>query len=202
MKFEMYRRLDLFIFFILMVFSSLVSLFVFSNKSFQFYFSFTTLILFITLVRWNYLGIVPYIISQGILSLIQIYVFHTEVKITLAANIGCALFIFLIPLILTKWKGNIRKNPLLLILLLLLTYVCIGLGEGVSLLFVGDYNFLGNFVFYIFNREIYSIVISTILVLLLRSIDNLIVNVKQHLKMIQEEEDEEWKVSENDKRSE
>ncbi len=198
----MYRRLDLFIFFILMVFSSLVSLFVFSNKSFQFYFSFTTLILFITLVRWNYLGIVPYIISQGILSLIQIYVFHTEVKITLAANIGCALFIFLIPLILTKWKGNIRKNPLLLILLLLLTYVCIGLGEGVSLLFVGDYNFLGNFVFYIFNREIYSIVISTILVLLLRSIDNLIVNVKQHLKMIQEEEDEEWKVSENDKRSE
>ncbi len=42
--------------------------------------------------------------------------------------------------------------------------------------------------------------ISSILCLLLRNIDNLIVNVKEHLKMIQEEEDEKWKVSEDDKK--
>ena len=69
-----------------------------------------------------------------------------------------------------------------------------------SLLCVGDHRFWGNFVFYIFNQEIYSIVISSILCLLLRNIDNLIVNVKEHLKMIQEEEDEKWKVSEDDKK--
>lgn len=181
-----------------MVFSSIVSLFVFSNKSFQFYFSFTVLVLFITLVRWNFLGIVPYLISQIILSIVQINFFHTEVMVTLFANLGSALFLFVIPLILTKYKKEVRKNPLLLISLLLLTYILIGMGKGISLLFLGDYNFFGNFIFYIFSQEIYSIVISLILILLLRSIDNLIVNVKNHLKM-QQEEDEEWKVLENDK---
>ncbi|MDE7095613.1 MAG: hypothetical protein K2O23_03910, partial [Anaeroplasmataceae bacterium] len=67
-------------------------------------------------------------------------------------------------------------------------------------LFVGDFHFFANFIFYIFNQEIYSIVISLILILLLRNIDNLIVNVKNHLKMIQEEEDEKWKVLENDQK--
>lgn len=198
MKYKMYRRLDLFVFLILMSFSSILSLFLFSNKSFQFYFSFTILVLFITLVRWNYLGIVPFLISQVILSIFQINFFHTEVVFTFIANIGSALFLFVIPLILTNYKKEIRKNPLIVTLLLILTYVLIGLGKGVSLLFLGDYHFFANFVFYIFNQEIYSIVISLILVLLLRNIDNLIVNVKKHLEMIQEEEDEEWKVLENE----
>ncbi len=195
----MYRRMDLFIFLILMVFSSVVSLFVFTNKSFQFYFSFTVLVLFITLVRWNYLGILPYFISQIIVSIVQIYFFQTEIAITLVANLGSVVFLFVIPLILTKYKKEVRKNPLVLLSLLLLTYVLIGIGEGFSLLFLGDFNFLGNIVFYIFNQEIYSIVISFVLILLLRSIDNLIVNVKNHLKMNQEEGDEQWKVLENDK---
>lgn len=200
MKFAMYRRLDLFIFFVLMSVSSILSLFLFTNKSFQFYFSFTVLVLFITLVRWRYLGILPYVISQAITSLFQIYMFQTPVLETLVSNIGSALFLFVIPLILSKCPGNVKKNPLLLLSLLLLTYVLIGLGEGVSLVCVGDYRFWGNFVFYIFNQEIYSIVISSILCLLLRNIDNLIVNVKEHLKMIQEEEDEEWKVLEDPKK--
>ncbi|MDE7263733.1 MAG: hypothetical protein K2N64_03640 [Anaeroplasmataceae bacterium] len=199
MQYSMYRRMDLFIFLILMVFSSVVSLFVFTNKSFQFYFSFTVLVLFITLVRWNYLGILPYFISQIIVSIVQIYFFQTEIAITLVANLGSVVFLFVIPLILTKYKKEVRKNPLVLLSLLLLTYVLIGIGEGFSLLFLGDFNFLGNIVFYIFNQEIYSIVISFVLILLLRSIDNLIVNVKNHLKMNQEEGDEQWKVLENDK---
>ena len=186
MKFAMYRRLDLFIFLVLMCFSSILSLFLFTNKSFQFYFSFTVLLLFITLVRWNYL--------------FQIYMFQTPVLETLASNLGSILFLFVIPLLLTKCSGNVKKNPLLLLSLLGLTYILIGIGEGVSLLCVGDHRFWGNFVFYIFNQEIYSIVISSILCLLLRNIDNLIVNVKEHLKMIQEEEDEKWKVSEDDKK--
>lgn len=198
MKYSMYRRLDLFIFFVLMCFSSVLSLFLFTNKSFQFYFSFTILVLFITLVRWNYLGIIPYLISQIITSVFQVYMFQTPALITFMTNIGSALFLFVIPLILSKCSGNVKKTPLLLISLLLLTYALIGLGEGVSLMFMGDFRIWGNFVFYIFNQEIYSIVISSILCLLLRNIDNLIVNVKDHLKMIQEEEDEEWKVSEDE----
>ena len=199
MNYKMYRNLDLFIFFLLMTFSSVVSLFVFSNKSFQFYFSFNVLVLFITLVRWNYLGMIPYLISQIILSVIQIYVFHTEEVLTLSVNLGSLLFLFIIPLILSKYKKEVRKNPLLLISLLILTYVLIGIGEAFCLLCLGDFNFIGNFVFYIFNREIYSIVISLVLIILLRTIDNLIVNVLNHLKINQEEVDEEWKVSENDK---
>lgn len=200
MKFAMYRRLDLFIFLVLMCFSSILSLFLFTNKSFQFYFSFTVLLLFITLVRWNYLGIFPFVIAQIVTSLFQIYMFQTPVLETLASNLGSILFLFVIPLLLTKCSGNVKKNPLLLLSLLGLTYILIGIGEGVSLLCVGDHRFWGNFVFYIFNQEIHSIVISSILCLLLRNIDNLIVNVKEHLKMIQEEEDEKWKVSEDDKK--
>lgn len=196
----MYRRVDLFVFLVLMIFSSIISLFLFSNKSFQFYFSFTILILYITLVRWNYLGIVPFVISLVILSIFQIYFFHTEVVFTLVVNIGSALFLFVIPLVLTKYKKSVRKNPLILTLLFLLTYALIGLGKGIALLFVGDFHFFANFVFYIFNQEIYSIVISLILILLLRNIDNLIVNVKKHLKILQEEEDEKWKVLENDQK--
>ncbi|MDE6660609.1 MAG: hypothetical protein K2J93_02145, partial [Anaeroplasmataceae bacterium] len=162
MNYKMYRRLDLFVFLILMTFSSIISLFLFSNKSFQFYFSFTVLVLFITLVRWNYLGLAPYILSQAILSIFQICFFHTEVAFTLVANIGGALFLFVIPLVLTKYKKAVRKNPLILSLMLLLTYILIGLGKGIALLFVGDFHFFANVIFYIFNQEIYSIVISLI----------------------------------------
>lgn len=202
MKYEMYRRLDLFIFFVLMCFTSILSLFLFTNKSFQFYFSFQVLILFITLVRWNYLGIFPYFLSQIVVSLFQIYVFHTEIVKTFVTNLGGSLFLFLIPFILSRIKGGVRRNPFLLFILLLLTFILIGIGEGFSLLCIGDFRFLGNVIFYLFNQEIYSIVISSILCLLLRNIDNLIVNVKEHLKMIQEEEDEEWKVLEDVKKQE
>ncbi len=92
-----------------------------------------------------------------------------------------------------------RKRPVLLILFLVITYALLGLGEGVALLLTGDFNLIGNFVFYIFNQEIYSIVISTVVILLLRTIDNLIVNVDEHLKWIQQEEDEKWKGLEKDR---
>lgn len=199
MKYEVYRRMDLIIFGILMLFSSIISLFVFTNKSFQFYFSFTVLVLFITLVRWNYLGIVPYIISQAILSILQIYCFHTDIAITLCANLGSCLFLFVLPFIFKKYELKLRKRPVLLILFLVITYALLGLGEGVALLLTGDFNLIGNFVFYIFNQEIYSIVISTVVILLLRTIDNLIVNVDEHLKWIQQEEDEKWKGLEKDR---
>ncbi len=182
-----------------MLFSSIISLFVFTNKSFQFYFSFTVLVLFITLVRWNYLGILPYIISQVILSILQIYCFHTDIAITLCANLGSCLFLFVLPFIFKKYELKLRKRPFLLILFLVITYALLGLGEGVALLLTGDFNLIGNFVFYIFNQEIYSIVISIVVILLLRTIDNLIVNVDEHLKWIQQEEDEKWKGLENDK---
>ncbi len=201
-RYKVYRNIDLIIFGILLVFSSLVSLFLFSNKSFQYYFSFTVLILFIILVRWNYLGLIPYVISQFILSIVQIYFFKTDVTVTLCANLGSCLFLFVLPLIFIKSKLELRKRPFLLVSFLILTYLLIGLGQGVCFLFLGDFNFIGNFMFYIFNVEIYSIVISIILILLLRTIDNLIVNVDEHLKMIQKEEDEKWMVLENDKKSE
>lgn len=92
-----------------------------------------------------------------------------------------------------------RKRPVLLILFLVITYALLGLGEGVALLLIGDFNLIGNFVFYIFNQEIYSIVISIVVILLLRTIDNLIVNVDEHLKWIQQEEDEKWKGLEKDR---
>ncbi len=92
-----------------------------------------------------------------------------------------------------------RKRPVLLILFLVITYALLGLGEGVALLLTGDFNLIGNFVFYIFNQEIYSIVISIVVILLLRTIDNLIVNVDEHLKWIQQEEDEKWKGLEKDR---
>ena len=76
MKFELYRRIDLIVFGVLMIFSSLASLFIFSNHSFQFYISFTNLILFIVIVRWNYLGLLPYLINQIILSIVPVSYTH------------------------------------------------------------------------------------------------------------------------------
>ena len=77
----------------------------------SFYFSFTVLLLFITLVRWNYLGIFPFVIAQIVTSLFQIYMFQTPVLETLASNLGSILFLFVIPLLLTKCSGNVKKSP-------------------------------------------------------------------------------------------
>jgi len=109
------------------------------------------------------------------------------------------LFLFVLPFIFKKYELKLRKRPVLLILFLVITYALLGLGEGVALLLTGDFNLIGNFVFYIFNQEIYSIVISIVVILLLRTIDNLIVNVDEHLKWIQQEEDEKWKGLEKDR---
>ncbi len=198
MKYELYRQIDLIIFGILMIFSCLLSLFLFSNHSLPFYFSFTTLLLFITLVRWRFLGMIPFVLTQIILSVTQIFCFHTKPELTFAVNLGACLFLWILPLVLRKIK-QIRKHPFFLIGLLILTFLLIGAGESLGLVFVGDFRFLKNFGYYLLNEELFSLILSIILILLLRNIDNLIVNVREHLlELKSEKEDEIWRVSDNE----
>ena len=80
-----------------------------------------------------------------------------------------------------------------------MTFLLIGAGESLGLVFVGDFRFLKNFGYYLLNEELFSLILSIILILLLRNIDNLIVNVREHLlELKSEKEDEIWRVSDNE----
>ena len=52
----------------------------------------------------------PFVIAQIVTSLFQIYMFQTPVLETLASNLGSILFLFVIPLLLTKCSGNVKKK--------------------------------------------------------------------------------------------
>lgn len=188
MKFEMYRRIDLIVFGVLMIFSSLASLFVFSNHSFQFYICFTDLILFIVIVRWNYLGLLPYLVNQVILSAVQVYFFSSDILTVFGVNIFGCLFVPVLCFIVSKFIKNPRTYPLRLCALFGLLVVLIGLGRALGMFLVGDFSFMNNFIYYVINQDFFSMVIGMILLLLLRNIDNLIVNVKDRILTVQREE--------------
>lgn len=188
MKFELYRRIDLSVFGVLMMFSSLASLFIFSNHSFQFYISFTNLILFIVIVRWNYLGLLPYLLNQIILSIVQVYFFSLDAMVVFSVNLFSCLFVPILCFVVSKFVRNARKYPIRLCGLFCFTFVLIGLGRALGMLLVKDFNFINNFVYYVINQDFFSMVIGLVLLLLLRNIDNLIVNVKDHILTVQKEE--------------
>ena len=52
---------------------------------------------------------------------------------------------------------------------------------------VQDFNLWNNFKVYVINQEFFSMVIGLVLLLLLKNIDNLVVNVKDYLEKVQEE---------------
>lgn len=194
MKFKDYKKIDIIVFTILMIFSSLSSRFLLSNSR-HFYFSFTTLLLFITMVRWNYLGILPYVISSIVTCIVEIYVFKIAMDMSIASCIGGCLFLGIIPLVMNKnLKENFREKPLRMMMILLSTFIVIDLGKSLALLLVCQYNFLNSFIYLLLRQEIFSIVLSFILILLLNKSDNLIVDVKMHIKNLQNEEEEDtWK---------
>lgn len=189
MKFELFRKIDLIVFCGLMIFSSLASLFIFSNHSFQFYISFTNLILFIVLVRWNYLGIIPYIVNQIILSIVQIKFFSVDPLMAFGVNLFDCLFLPFICLILAKYIKNIKAHVVWLCLLFCLMFVLIGFGRAFGMFLVKDFNFITNFIYYFINQEFFSMVISLVLLLMLKNIDNLVVNVREHIVNIQKDEE-------------
>ncbi len=197
MKFEIYRRIDLIVFGLLMIFSSLASLFIFSNHSFQFYISFTNLILFIVLVRWNYLGLLPYVINQIIISFVQVNFFDTDWAVVFVVNAFGCIFLPIFCFMISKYVKNIRMRPILLLLLYSLLFILIGLGRALGLMVLKDFNFLGNFLFYIINQEIFSLIIGMILLMLLKNIDNLVVNVKDYILELQNGSLEESKCKED-----
>lgn len=172
-----------------MIFSSMVSLFVFSNHSFQFYISFTNLILWILLIRWGYLGILPYAVNQIVLSIVQIQCFDVATATALSVNLCSILFVGVLVVFL-KNQEDIRNRPLTLVLSFLVLYMLIALGRALGMILIGDYKFIAHFVFYLINQELFSIVIGVILMLLLRNIDNLLVDVKKHIIELQKEEEE------------
>lgn len=187
MKFELYRRIDLIVFGVLMIFSSLASLFIFSNHSFQFYISFTNLILFIVIVRWNYLGLLPYLINQIILSIVQVNSFAAEPLLAFGVNLFGCLFLPFLCFIMSKYIKNVRTHPILLCTLFCMTFVLIGIGRAFGMFLVQDFNLWNNFKVYVINQEFFSMVIGLVLLLLLKNIDNLVVNVKDYLEKVQEE---------------
>ena len=68
-------------------------------------------------------------------------------------------------------------------------FVLIGFGRAFGMFLVKDFNFITNFVYYFINQEFFSMVISLVLLLMLKNIDNLVVNVREHIVNIQKEEE-------------
>ena len=188
MKIEQFRKIDILIFLVLMVFSGIASFFLSRSLDNDFYLSFSVLLLGIIMIRWKYIGIIPYAISQIILSLVQIVGFNYDIGITLTANIGGCVLLPLLPLVLNKLKFEIKENAFGLALYLLLVFILVGIGQSLVLLIVGETNIIGNFVFFMFKQEPLSFIVSLILIMLLRNSDNLMVDVKKHIINLRKEE--------------
>lgn len=188
MKFELYRKVDLIIFGILMVFSSVLSLFLFSNKSYQFYICFTNLLIYITMIRWKYFALIPIAINQIIIAVVQIEFFEIDYALSIVVNLFNLFLIWIIPVLLDKKIRKIKNKPIILFLMFILTNILIGIGRTIGLLVLGDTNILGNLIFYLINQELFSMLISLVLLGFLKNIDNLLVDVKEYLLELNEED--------------
>lgn len=181
--------LDLFIFSILAGIAEFLSIFMFKIFSSGFYMSFSVMIIIISMVRWKYAGIAPAIVSGVVALILNQFKILSETPMTIPHGIlyyvvANCFVILAIPFFHKNWKDAMNKKSNFVIFIVL-SFVFIALGKGLMIFIINGA--LDGFLSY-FTSTILTLVISLILLLLFKSKTDLVVNMDDYIKHVQEED--------------
>jgi len=138
-----------------------------------FYLSFSVLVAFIAIVRWDEFGVIVMIVAGlPMIILGPNIILHNIIMYPIANS-----FIIFTALVIKRVdKEDLIEDPLKLLGIVLLAYLSVSLGKTFGLLLIGD-SFIKGGVIY-FTSQLFNILMTYIVALLLRNRQGLLVDMK------------------------
>ena len=139
-----------------------------------FYLSFSVLVAFIAIVRWDEYGVIVLIVAGlPMIILGPNIILHNIIMYPLA---NC--FIIFTALVIKRMdKEDLLEDPLKLLGVIVLAYLSVTLGKAFGLLLIGEAFIKGGGIYFI--TQLFNILMTYIVVLLLRKREGLIVDMKK-----------------------
>lgn len=172
---EQFRIFDLVFFSVLAVISEIMGdLLHLRFAGAGFYLSFSLLIVFIAIVRWDEFGVIVALAAGLPMILLgPNIILHNIIMYPIANS-----FVILAALVIKRLdKEELMNDPLMLIGVLFLTYFSVSLGKSFGLLILGEAFVKGGVMHFV--SQLFNIVMSYIVILLLRQRQGLFIDINK-----------------------
>ena len=181
---EQFRNIDLVFFSVLAMISEIMGeLLHLRFAGAGFYLSFSVLIAFIAIVRWNELGAIVYIVAGLPMIVLGPNIILHNIIMYPVAN---CFIVFTAKAIKKMDKEELLDDGVKLLGYIFLTYLTVTFGKSFGLLILGQQFITGGVLYFV--SQLFNIVISFVVVLLLRRREGLLVDMKKYFERANLEE--------------